>query len=98
MRDAQHFWVSELNQKADVLGETHFPKTLDFYDTTLRDGEQTIGVSWDKYDKLEIAKMIDSLGVRRIEAGMPVVSKEDKEAFELILNAGLKAEIWGFCR
>jgi len=98
MRDAQHFWVSELNQKADVLGENHFPKTLDFYDTTLRDGEQTIGVSWDKYDKLEIAKMIDSLGVRRIEAGMPVVSKEDKEAFELILGAGLKAEIWGFSR
>jgi isopropylmalate/homocitrate/citramalate synthase len=98
MSDAQHMWVSELNQKDEVLGENHFPKTLDFYDTTLRDGEQTIGVSWDKHDKLEIAKMIDSLGVRRIEAGMPVVSKEDKEAFGLILNAGLKAEIWGFSR
>lgn len=98
MSDEQYWWVSELNQKKEVLGESHFPDTLDFYDTTLRDGEQTIGVSWDKHDKLEIAKMIDSLGVRRIEAGMPVVSKEDKEAIELILNAGLKAEIWGFCR
>lgn len=98
MSDAQHWWVSELNQKDEVLGENYFPKTLEFYDTTLRDGEQTIGVSWDKHDKLEIAKMIDSLGVRRIEGGMPVVSKEDKEAFELILNAGLKAEIWGFSR
>ena len=98
MSDTQQLWVSDLNLKDDVLGEKHFPKTLDFYDTTLRDGEQTIGVSWDKHDKLEIAKMIDSLGVRRIEAGMPVVSKEDKEAFDLILNAGLKAEIWGFSR
>ncbi len=34
----------------------------------------------------------------RIEAGMPVVSKEDRDASELILKAGLKAEIWGFCR
>ncbi|MDF1592460.1 MAG: hypothetical protein P1P89_13165 [Desulfobacterales bacterium] len=98
MSDAQQLWVSELNLKDDVLGENQFPKTLDFYDTTLRDGEQTIGVSWDKHDKLEIAKMIDSLGVRRIEGGMPVVSREDKEAFELLLDAGLKAEIWGFSR
>ena len=98
MSDAQYLWVSDLNQKDETLGETHFPKTLEFYDTTLRDGEQTIGVSWDKHDKLEIAKMIDSLGVKRIEAGMPVVSREDKEAFELILDAGLNAEIWGFSR
>jgi len=98
MNDAQNLWVSELNRKAEVLGEGHFPEKLEFYDTTLRDGEQTIGVAWDKNDKLEIAKMIDSLGVSRIEAGMPVVSKEDKEAVELILNAGLKAEVWGFCR
>jgi len=47
---------------------------------------------------LQIAKMLDELGVDRIEAGMPVVSKEDKKAVELILKAGLKAEIWGFCR
>lgn len=98
MSDEQYLWVSDLNQKDEILGEQHFPKTLEFYDTTLRDGEQTIGVSWDKHDKLEIAKMIDSLGVRRIEAGMPVVSREDKEAFELILDANLKAEIWGFSR
>lgn len=98
MSDEQYLWVSDLNQKDEILGEQHFPKTLEFYDTTLRDGEQTIGVSWDKHDKLEIAKMIDSLGVKRIEAGMPVVSREDKEAFELILDANLKAEIWGFSR
>jgi isopropylmalate/homocitrate/citramalate synthase len=33
-----------------------------------------------------------------MEAGMSVVSKEDKQAVEMILNEGLKAEIWGFCR
>jgi hypothetical protein len=90
--------LSELNQKPEVLGKHHFPKKLKIYDTTLRDGEQTIGVSFDKGEKLEIAKMLDEMGVDRIEAGMPVVSKEDREAVELILKAGLKAEIWGFCR
>jgi isopropylmalate/homocitrate/citramalate synthase len=98
MRDEQLWCVSELNQKPEVQGQTHFPRRLKFYDTTLRDGEQTIGVSFDKGEKLQIAKMLDEVGVDRVEAGMPVVSKEDKEAVELILKAGLKAEIWGFCR
>jgi isopropylmalate/homocitrate/citramalate synthase len=92
------FWVSDLNENHEVLGECHFPEKLKMYDTTLRDGEQTIGVSFDKKEKLEIAQMLDKLGVERIEAGMPVVTKEDKEAVELILNADFKAEIWGFCR
>lgn len=98
MKEEQLWWVSELNQKSEVLGESHFPKRLKIYDVTLRDGEQTIGVTLDKEEKLQIAKMLDQLGVDRIEAGMPVVSREDKEAVELIVNAGLKAEIWGFCR
>jgi len=98
MENKQFWWVSELNDKAEVLGESHFPKAFKFYDTTLRDGEQTIGISWNKEEKLEIAKMLDELGVDRIEAGMPVVSKEDKEAVELIMKEDLKAEIWGFCR
>lgn len=98
MDDKQLWWVSELNNKAEVLGESFFPKNFKFYDTSLRDGEQTIGVSWNREEKLEIAKMLDEVGVDRIEAGMPVVSKEDREAVELILKADLKAEIWGFCR
>jgi isopropylmalate/homocitrate/citramalate synthase len=92
------WWVSELNRHPEVLGESYFPKMLKFYDTTLRDGEQTIGIAFSKEEKLRIAKVLDELGVDRIEAGMPVVSKEDKQAVEMILNEGLKAEIWGFCR
>jgi methanogen homocitrate synthase len=98
MKEEQLWWVSELNRKDQVLGEKYFPKKIKFYDTTLRDGEQTIGIAFDKQEKLQIAKALDDLGIDRIEAGMPVVSKEDKEAVELILKAGLKAEIWGFCR
>jgi isopropylmalate/homocitrate/citramalate synthase len=98
MKEKELWWVSELNQNPEVLGKADFPKRLKFYDTTLRDGEQTIGVAFSKEEKLRIAKCLDELGVDRIEAGMPVVSREDKEAVELILRAGLRAEIWGFCR
>ena len=98
MKEEELWSLCELNQKPEVVGENFFPKKLKIYDTTLRDGEQTIGVTFDKKEKLEIAKMLDEMGVDRIEAGMPVVSKEDKKAVELILKAGLKAEIWGFCR
>jgi isopropylmalate/homocitrate/citramalate synthase len=68
------------------------------YDTTLRDGEQTVGVVLDPEQKLEIARLLDELGVDRIEAGFPRVSQDDWEAVKLIADAGLKAEIWGFAR
>jgi isopropylmalate/homocitrate/citramalate synthase len=68
------------------------------YDTTLRDGEQTVGVVLSPEDKLEIARALDALGIDRIEAGFPRVSEDDRRAIELILAAGLEAEIWGFSR
>ena len=68
------------------------------YDTTLRDGEQTVGVVLDPGEKLEIAQLLDELGVGRIEAGFPRVSEEDYEAVRRIAAAGLRAEIWGFSR
>lgn len=98
MKEGELWNLSDLNLLPEVMGEAHFPKKLKIYDTTLRDGEQTIGVAFDKEEKLQIAKMLDEMGVDRIEAGMPVVSRMDREAAELILKAGLKAEIWGFCR
>src|SRR5213079_2147040 len=68
------------------------------YDTTLRDGEQTVGVVLSPEEKLEIARLLDGLGVKRIEAGFPRVSEDDRRAVELIAGAGLGAEIWGFSR
>ena len=68
------------------------------YDTTLRDGEQTVGVVLDPEQKLEIARRLDELGVDRIEAGFPRVSQDDWDAVKLIAGAGLRAEVWGFSR
>ena len=55
-----------------------------FFDTTLRDGEQTPGVNLNKEEKLKIAKQLARLGVDIIEAGFAVSSKGDYEAIQLI--------------
>ena len=90
-------WVSELNARPEV--RSAFPKTtIRFYDTTLRDGEQTVGIVLSPQQKLEIALKLDELGVGRIEAGFPRVSPEDAEAIQLMQRAGIKAELWGFSR
>src|SRR5487761_760912 len=91
-------WVSELNLRSEVRPPLRAAQPIRFYDTTLRDGEQTVGVVLDPQQKLEIARGLDGLGVSRIEAGFPRVSADDTEAFRLILAANLKAEIWGFAR
>lgn len=90
-------WTSALNaESAPRLS----PRTgrVRFYDTTLRDGEQTVGVVLSPEQKLAIARHLDALGIARIEAGFPQVSRDDEEAFRLIQRAGLRAEIWGFAR
>jgi len=90
-------WVSKLNDRPEIRAA--FPRTtIRFYDTTLRDGEQTVGVVLSPEQKLEIARKLDGLGVSRIEAGFPRVSPEDAEAIQLMQKASLKAELWGFSR
>ena len=91
-------WISELNERSDVRRTFAATQPVKFYDTTLRDGEQSVGVVLTPQQKLEIAQGLDALGIGRIEAGFPRVSAEDAEAFGMIVKAGLKAEIWGFGR
>src|SRR5215469_4963018 len=91
-------WISELNRRPDVRSQFAFTGPVQFYDTTLRDGEQSVGVVLSPQQKLEIARALDTLGVGRIEAGFPRVSPDDAEAFGMIAKAGLRAEIWGFGR
>ncbi len=68
------------------------------FDTTLRDGEQTPGVSLTVSQKLEIARQLSELGVDIIEAGFPVSSQADKEAVKRIASGGLDPLICGLAR
>jgi isopropylmalate/homocitrate/citramalate synthase len=91
-------WVSALNQHDDVQGGFDRSRTVRFYDTTLRDGEQAIGVVFTADEKFAIACKLAELGVGRIESGFPRVSEEDTLAVRRMLDAGLASEIWGFAR
>jgi isopropylmalate/homocitrate/citramalate synthase len=90
--DRSLVWTGAVNEP-DLAG-----RTVGLYDTTLRDGEQTVGVVLAPEDKLAIARGLDALGVGRIEAGFPRVSDADREAFRAIAADGLRAEVWGFSR
>lgn len=97
MIDRSLIWTSDINER--TIDTSPFEgRRIGIYDTTLRDGEQTVGVVLSPDDKLAIAIALDGLGVDRIEAGFPRVSDDDVKAFELIMAAQLKAEIWGFSR
>jgi isopropylmalate/homocitrate/citramalate synthase len=86
------YWTGSINDQARLGG------SVGLYDTTLRDGEQSVGVVFDAQEKLELARGLDELGIDRIEAGFPRVSDDDWEAVKLIAAAGLGAEVWGFSR
>ena len=91
-------WTSSFNEQESVQQGFDRTKTVRFYDTTLRDGEQSTGVCFSANDKFEIACKLAELGVGRIELGFPRVSDEDTQAVKRILAANLNSEIWGFAR
>jgi isopropylmalate/homocitrate/citramalate synthase len=93
--DRDKVWTGDLNRRA-LEPQSH--ETIGLYDTTLRDGEQTVGVVLSPDDKLAIARALDEAGVDRIEAGFPRVSADDALAIQLIADADLTAEVWGFAR
>ena len=71
---------------------------IEICDVTLRDGEQTPGVSFSCQEKVEIATVLDEIGIEVIEAGFPAVSPNEKQCVKTIANLGLDARICGFCR
>jgi homocitrate synthase NifV len=68
-------------------------KKIYLVDTTLRDGEQTAGVVFANREKIQIARMLDEVGVDEIEAGIPVMGGDEKETVAAIAKLGLKARI-----
>jgi 2-isopropylmalate synthase len=76
----------------------HADTKVRIFDTTLRDGEQTPGVSITPEQKVQIAIKLDELGIDAIEAGFPVVSHGESIAIKKITRQGLKAEICGLAR
>ena len=68
------------------------------FDTTLRDGEQSPGATMTFEEKLEVADLLDALGVDVIEAGFPIASEGDFEAVSAIAKRVKRASVAGLAR
>ena len=77
---------------------THDADRVLIFDTTLRDGEQSPGATMTHEEKLEIAEMLDDMGVDIIEAGFPIASEGDFGAVSEIARRSRDAVICGLAR
>jgi 2-isopropylmalate synthase len=68
------------------------------FDTTLRDGEQTPGISFTLEEKLGIAEQLSTIGVHAIEAGFPASSDAEREIVKAIRGLALDAQVCGLAR
>src|SRR2546430_14925876 len=68
------------------------------FDTTLRDGEQSPGATMTHEEKLEVAELLDQMGVDIIEAGFPIASEGDFHAVHEVAKRTRKAVVAGLAR
>jgi 2-isopropylmalate synthase len=73
-------------------------RTIKIFDTTLRDGEQSPGASMNLNEKLEIAQVLESMGVDIIEAGFPIASPGDFESVRRISEVIQRSTVCGLAR
>ena len=76
----EKWFTSPWNFAPQATAGFDFPKIIKFHDVTLRDGEQQAGLIFNKEDKIRLADKMAEIGMHRIEAGMPAVSAEDRDA------------------
>ena len=93
----EKMFISLYNFEKEVRDKVNFNKPK-LNDTTLRDGEQTPGVVFSIEEKLQIAKLLDEIGVAQIEAGTPIMSEHETKAVGAIVKEKLKASIMGWAR
>jgi isopropylmalate/homocitrate/citramalate synthase len=94
----EKWFVSPWNYLEEVTEDFNLPDEIKIHEITLRDGEQQAGIELGRDDKIRIAEKLAEVGVHRIEAGMPAVSKQDEEAIREIAKRNLGPDIFAFCR
>src|SRR6059058_1941764 len=81
--------------------QTHSDASKDrvlIFDTTLRDGEQSPGASMTLEEKMQVAELLDEMGVDIIEAGFPIASNGDFEAVSEIAKVVKNSVVCGLAR
>ena len=94
----ENWHTSPWNFAPEVTAEWNFPEKIQIHDVTLRDGEQQAGLAFDFDDKIRIAEALAEAGVHRIEAGMPVVSRDDARVVQELAKRNFGPKIYAFSR
>ena len=68
-------------------------KSIVIDDTTLRDGEQSAGVSFSVTEKQQIANQLVAMGIPELEIGIPAMGAEERESIQAIVDMGLEARL-----
>src|SRR5947209_19852579 len=74
------------------------PRIIKFYETTLRDGEQTPGVNYFPEEKLAIAQALANMGFDTLDCGFPVSSPGEFEAVRMIASKVENADVCAIAR
>lgn len=87
--------VSHYNALPEVRTGHRFPEKIYLKDTTLREGEQAAMSGFSLEDKIEIARMLDEIGVHYIQVGYPGLSASENRMIRKIVDLGLKTRVGG---
>ena len=97
--ETSDYWVGEANFAEEVVNRIELPSSVEFLDTTLRDGEGTPGVAFTPEEKAIIAKKLDEVGVQRLEVGIAGAAHPDEfRGIRAVADLGLNASIWAMSR
>ncbi len=90
--------MTSIMERIDEKTGTGSMDRVRIFDTTLRDGEQSPGAAMTHEEKLEVATLLDEMGVDIIEAGFPIASNGDFDAVSAIAKQAKKAVVCGLSR
>lgn len=90
-------WYLSRYNEPDLEGAVNLTAAL-IHDTTLRDGEQHVGVAFSRDEKVEVGLKLAEIGVQRIEVCMPAAGEADQQATAALVRARTASEIWALAR
>lgn len=94
----QRWWSFEWNFADSVRSQMHLPHEIIIKDDTLREGEETPGTYFTIDQKIEIAKMLEEMGIKEIEVGYAAGIKEHADTFKALKKEGIKMKLSSHAR
>ncbi len=94
----QRWWSYEGNFSESVRSQMKLPKRITIKDDTLREGEETPGTFFTINQKVEIAKLLEEIGIPEIEVGYAAGIKDHAETFKALKREGVKMKLSSHAR